>query len=85
MDCEEYGLGGEHGAHPVAGEQHAVVEDGFHQQFRKITRAGRKCKVPDGRIQILLDNFVVKGGEGASNFQNLVLQGETHTMVAGKK
>ena len=78
VDCEEYGLGGEHDAHPVAGEQHALVGDGFHQQFRKITRAGRKCKVPDGRFQMLLDNFVVKGGEGASKFG-------VGVRVAGKK
>ena len=42
-------------------------------EFKKITRAGRRCTIPDGRIQMLLDNFVVKRGEGSSNFENLVL------------
>ena len=67
LDC------GEHHVQPVAVEQQAVVGDGFQVEFKKITRAGRRCTIPDGRIQILLDNFVVKRGEGSSNFENSVL------------
>ena len=42
-------------------EHHAVVGDGFKQDFKKIVRSGRRRMVPDGTVQVLLSNFVVKG------------------------
>ena len=41
-------------------DHQAVVGDGFQQEFRKISRAGRKKKrVPDGTVQMLLSKFVI--------------------------
>ena len=73
VDCGEEDSAAEPPVQPVAVEQQAVVGDGFQVEFRKITRAGRRCTAPDGRIQMLLDNFVVKMGEGSYNFDNLGL------------
>lgn len=55
-------------------EHHAVVGDGFKEEFKKIVRSGRRRIVPDGKVQVLLSNFVVRrdsfqdlgGGKGQS-------------------
>ena len=50
-------------------DHQAVVGDGFQQEFRKIIRAGRKRKVPDGTVQMLLSKFVGRGA-GPSTISN---------------
>ena len=41
-------------------EHHAVVGDGFKQEFKNIVRSGRRKMVPDGTVQVPLSNFVVR-------------------------
>ena len=45
-----------------------MVGDGFQQEYRKIIRAGRKKRVPDGTVQMLLSKFVVVANK---DFQNV--------------